>query len=1060
MSGRITGTLVAVRIGVLGTVDGPSGLSGVRLRGLLARLALDAGRPVSTAALVDGLWETPPENAANALQALVSRLRRCWRASWWSPSPGGYRLAVDPRSVDAVAFDSAGRRGPRRRARRRRTACSATRWRCGAGPRWPTSPSCPSRGPRRRGWTSAARDAVDEHARLALRLGLAPDVDALTAQLAAAPLRETTAALLGRALHAAGRQADALATLDATIALLADELGVDPGPELAEARMAVLRPALAAPRTAGLSSFVGRAADVDRIRTLLRTARLVTLTGPGGAGKTRLAREATFVPEAPRPPPGTAAPPARPTPGRTSRPASAPPVAPPRSRPPRRPARRRRAGRAHRRHAAPARGAGRRRRARAAPGPRRGARPDDPAAGRPRRPRHDPGARQLRAPRRRRRGAGRDAAHGVPPPAGAGHQPRAAGGAGRGAAPRRRARRGRRRAALRRPRRRRAARLRARRRHRPAVTEICRRLDGQPLPIELAAARLRTLSPQEIAARLDDRFRLLTTGVRTALPRHQTLRAVVDWSWDLLDRGRARRRPAPRRVRGRRHPRRGRAGVRARRAWSADVAGGQVARRRRPAGRRAHPLPHAGDDPGLRGREARRGGRARRRRGRARRVRPRPRGGGRAAHPRSRAAAAGSRGCAPRPTRSTWRCGAPRPPTCRRVPDRRRDDVVVADPRQARRGQALAARAAAAGRRVDRRTSARSRWPTRRWRPSAAATSRRPRPGRRRHRRARHAAPPVAPGAASWWGRSPSRSPSRTRARCARSPRPPTTPGPARWRCRPGPSARRTTAISPPNASSCAPPTRRSSALGERFGLGMVLYSLGELEDLAGEHAAAAAAFDEAIALAAELGNDEDLHQFIAGRAMVDARRGDFDAARALLLRATARPSHARRTGAWQAWPQVERMAGDLDAARAHLARRRRRHRRRSGVVRHAATPGLPGRAARAGGARRGRPGDGQGAAAAGRGAAVTQPRRAGRRHGRRGGRRARPRGGRRPPPSSSCSPRPCAGAARSTAARPRSSRCSPRWARTPTTGSPPRSPRPTVAAAALTAFLARDPVG
>src|SRR6185436_11089584 len=143
----------------------------------------------------------------------------------------------------------------------------------------------------------AHRGAVGERARLALRLGLAPDVDALTTQLTAAPLRETTAALLGRALHAAGRQADALATLDRAIALLAEELGVDPGAELAEARMAVLRPALAAPSTAGLSSFVGRAADVERIRTLLRTARLVTLTGPGGAGKTRLAREATFAPE-------------------------------------------------------------------------------------------------------------------------------------------------------------------------------------------------------------------------------------------------------------------------------------------------------------------------------------------------------------------------------------------------------------------------------------------------------------------------------------------------------------------------------------------------------------------------------------------------------------------------------------------------------------------------------------------------------------------------------------------------------------------------------------------
>nr|MBA3906885.1 hypothetical protein [Pseudonocardiales bacterium] len=55
-----------MRIGVLGTVDGPSGLSGVRLRGLLARLALDAGRPVSATTLVDDLWETPPDNAVNA----------------------------------------------------------------------------------------------------------------------------------------------------------------------------------------------------------------------------------------------------------------------------------------------------------------------------------------------------------------------------------------------------------------------------------------------------------------------------------------------------------------------------------------------------------------------------------------------------------------------------------------------------------------------------------------------------------------------------------------------------------------------------------------------------------------------------------------------------------------------------------------------------------------------------------------------------------------------------------------------------------------------------------
>ncbi len=67
-----------------------------------------------------------------------------------------------------------------------------------------------------------------------------------------------------------------------------------------------------------------------------------------------------------------------------------------------------------------------------------------------------------------------------------------------------------------------------------AVALICRRLDGIPLAIELAAARLRALSVQQIAARLDDRFQLLTIGSRTALPRHQTLRALIDWSYDLL----------------------------------------------------------------------------------------------------------------------------------------------------------------------------------------------------------------------------------------------------------------------------------------------------------------------------------------------------------------------------------------------------------------------------------------------------------------------------------------------------------------------------------------------
>jgi predicted ATPase/DNA-binding CsgD family transcriptional regulator len=68
----------------------------------------------------------------------------------------------------------------------------------------------------------------------------------------------------------------------------------------------------------------------------------------------------------------------------------------------------------------------------------------------------------------------------------------------------------------------------------PAVAQICQRLDGIPLALELAAARVKVLKVEHIAARLDDRFNLLTTGNRTALPRHQTLRATIDWSYDLL----------------------------------------------------------------------------------------------------------------------------------------------------------------------------------------------------------------------------------------------------------------------------------------------------------------------------------------------------------------------------------------------------------------------------------------------------------------------------------------------------------------------------------------------
>ncbi|MBV9920386.1 MAG: AfsR/SARP family transcriptional regulator [Pseudonocardia sp.] len=300
-TGSPGGTLTFVRIGVLGPVDGPSGLSGVRLRGLLARLALDAGRPVSTAALVDGLWHIPPENAANALQALVSRLRRVVAADAVVTEPGGYRLVVDPSNVDVIAFDAlvAEARSASPAAAHSLLGDALTLWR---GPALSDVAELPFAGPAAARLDGRRADVVDEHARLALRLGLVPDIDALAAQLASGPLRETTAALLGRALHAAGRQADALPALDRTITLLVDELGVDPGVELTAARMAVLRPALAAPRTAGLSQLRGarRRRRTHPRAPAHRAPRHADRTGRGGQDAARAGGH--FPPRRPRGP--------------------------------------------------------------------------------------------------------------------------------------------------------------------------------------------------------------------------------------------------------------------------------------------------------------------------------------------------------------------------------------------------------------------------------------------------------------------------------------------------------------------------------------------------------------------------------------------------------------------------------------------------------------------------------------------------------------------------------------------------------------------------------------
>ena len=153
---------------------------------------------------------------------------------------------------------------------------------------------------------------------------------------------------------------------------------------------------------------------------------------------------------------------------------------------------------------------------------------------------------QLRAPGRGRRQPGGPDPRGLPGCPGVDHQPGAAGhrrgvavraaaaGAAAGELHRRRGFALPGGATARRTRAGGQRRVRGRRHQRRAVIEIVRRLDGLPLAIELATARLRVLPIGEIAARLSDRFRLLAGGNRTAVPRHRTLRAVVEWSWDLL----------------------------------------------------------------------------------------------------------------------------------------------------------------------------------------------------------------------------------------------------------------------------------------------------------------------------------------------------------------------------------------------------------------------------------------------------------------------------------------------------------------------------------------------
>ena len=227
-------------------------VGGQRVRALLILLALDAGRVVSARSLIERLWpQERPTNAANALQSLVSRLRVALRQAGLpdgvlESTAVGYRLAASPAAVDALAFESQARAGaqalaggdPATAARLLREALA--RWRGPAladvaGEEFAAAPA--ARLAELRG--AALLDRIEAELALgAAGSGLIGELRELTA---GDPLAERPAALLMRALAAAGRQAEALAVYQRTRDLLAEDLGVDPSKQLAQAHLAVLR---------------------------------------------------------------------------------------------------------------------------------------------------------------------------------------------------------------------------------------------------------------------------------------------------------------------------------------------------------------------------------------------------------------------------------------------------------------------------------------------------------------------------------------------------------------------------------------------------------------------------------------------------------------------------------------------------------------------------------------------------------------------------------------------------------------------------------------------------